>query len=88
MMYLYVCLMFYVFCREDIFVTCVCLLVCPCAYVCVYVCFVCVCVRVFCVCVCVWTYGLMIASFCIACKSCFQYEQKIYIRNIRVIILG
>jgi hypothetical protein len=47
---------------------------------CVYVC-VCVCV---CVSVCMWTYGRMLASFCIACKSCFHYKDMLYIYRIFV----
>jgi ferredoxin len=34
------------------------------------------------------TYGRMLASVCIACKSCFQYKHMLYIHNIRGIFLS
>jgi hypothetical protein len=46
---------------------------------------VCVCVCL-CVCVCVWTYERMLASFCIACMSCFHDKHMLYIYIIFVLL--
>ena len=44
-----------------------------------------------CICAFVCLYALVhtpLASVCIACMSCFQYKQIIFVHNIRIIIVG